>query len=109
MAASFLVHPPAFRAPLASGFAPGFTPVLVPGRAAARSVAGRRRSRPLSPSTPRGWLQRDAIGTRARSGAGALLLAASLMLLAALVAPERPQDQEAICQRQAGVEACRVW
>ena len=46
---------------------------------------------------------------RARGGAGLLLLAASLVLLAALVAPERPQDQEAICQRQAGVEACRVW
>jgi hypothetical protein len=108
MAASFLVHPPAFRAPLASGFAPGFTPVLVPGRAAARSVAGRRR-RPLPTPSPRAWLQRDAIGTRARSGAGALLLAVSLVLLAVLVAPERPQDQEAICQRQAGVEACRVW
>jgi hypothetical protein len=38
-----------------------------------------------------------------------LALATALVLLALLVAPERPRDQEAICQRQAGVEACRVW
>ncbi len=36
-------------------------------------------------------------------------LAAVLMLVAVVVAPERPQDQEAICQRHNGVEACRVW
>lgn len=38
-----------------------------------------------------------------------LLLVAVLCVLALLVAPERPQDQEAICQRHKGVEACRVW
>jgi hypothetical protein len=38
-----------------------------------------------------------------------LVLAALLVALALLVAPEQPRDQEAICQRQAGVEACRVW
>jgi hypothetical protein len=38
-----------------------------------------------------------------------LALAALLVALALLVAPEQPRDQEAICQRQAGVEACRVW
>jgi hypothetical protein len=32
-----------------------------------------------------------------------------LVLLALVVVPERPWDQEAICQRHAGVEACRVW
>ena len=36
-------------------------------------------------------------------------LAALLALAAAVVAPERPQDQEAICQRHNGVDACRVW
>lgn len=38
-----------------------------------------------------------------------LLLAAVLCVMALLVVPERPQDQEAICQRHTGVEACRVW
>ena len=38
-----------------------------------------------------------------------LLLAALLLLAAMLLAPERPGDQAAICQRQAGVEACLVW
>ena len=32
-----------------------------------------------------------------------------LVLLAVLVAPERPLDQAAICQRHAGPVACRVW
>ncbi len=36
-------------------------------------------------------------------------LAALLTLAATVVAPESPQDQEAICQRHNGVEACRVW
>jgi len=36
-------------------------------------------------------------------------LAAVLLLVAVVVAPERPQDQEAICQRHNGVDACRVW
>ncbi len=36
-------------------------------------------------------------------------LAALLALAATVVAPESPQDQEAICQRHNGVEACRVW
>ena len=38
-----------------------------------------------------------------------LALAAVLVGLAVLVAPEQPRDQEAICHRHAGVEACRVW
>lgn len=38
-----------------------------------------------------------------------LALAALLVAFALGVAPEQPRDQEAICQRQAGVEACRVW
>ncbi len=38
-----------------------------------------------------------------------LALAGLLSLLALLVAPEHPKDQEAICQRHNGVAACRVW
>jgi hypothetical protein len=38
-----------------------------------------------------------------------LILAGFLVLLAVLLAPERPDDQAAICQRQAGELACRVW
>jgi len=38
-----------------------------------------------------------------------LALAAMLLLMALLVAPERPRDQEAICQRHNGEAACRVW
>ena len=38
-----------------------------------------------------------------------LALAAMLLSLAVLVAPERPADQEAICQRHNGAAACRVW
>jgi hypothetical protein len=38
-----------------------------------------------------------------------LILVAFLVLVALLLAPERPEDQEAICKRHAGVEACRVW
>ena len=45
----------------------------------------------------------------AHGGQGAGGLAVLLLLLAVLVAPERPQVQEAICQRHNGAEACRVW
>ncbi|MEB3166479.1 MAG: hypothetical protein VKO65_07390 [Cyanobacteriota bacterium] len=38
-----------------------------------------------------------------------LLFTATLLLAATLVAPERPADQEAICQRHNGAAACRVW
>ncbi|MEI7952905.1 MAG: serine protease inhibitor [Synechococcaceae cyanobacterium ELA182] len=44
------------------------------------------------------------LGTRAP-----LALAAVLLLLALLAAPEQPRHQEAICQRHNGVAACRVW
>ena len=36
-------------------------------------------------------------------------MAALILLLALLLAPEQPGDQAAICHRHAGVEACRVW
>ena len=38
-----------------------------------------------------------------------LLLAALLVTVSLWLAPERPEAQEAICKRHAGVEACRVW
>jgi hypothetical protein len=38
-----------------------------------------------------------------------VVLVGVLVLLAVLVAPERPLDQAAICQRHAGPVACRVW
>ena len=38
-----------------------------------------------------------------------MFLAAVLVAAALLVAPERPHDQEAICQRHRGELACRVW
>jgi hypothetical protein len=38
-----------------------------------------------------------------------VVLAAFLLTVALLLAPERPEAQEAICRRHVGVEACRVW
>jgi hypothetical protein len=37
------------------------------------------------------------------------LAVGALVMLAALLAPEQPQDQAAICQRHNGSVACRVW
>lgn len=42
-------------------------------------------------------------------GLPTLLAVGLLVLLAAMLAPERPQDQAAICQRHNGPVACRVW
>ena len=42
-------------------------------------------------------------------GLPTLLVVGLLVLLAATLAPERPQDQAAICQRHNGPVACRVW
>ncbi|MFM7642633.1 MAG: hypothetical protein ACKO45_13945 [Cyanobium sp.] len=71
---------------------PQFCPAQSRGRGG-ESVAARRAPTPrriASPGVP-------------------LVLAAILVSVAAVVAPERPQDQEAICQRHSGVLACRVW
>lgn len=38
-----------------------------------------------------------------------LLLVILLVGVATLVAPEQPHDQEAICHRHSGAEACLVW
>jgi hypothetical protein len=51
-------------------------------------------------------------GTGCRGGARSgvpFCLVAVLVAAAMLVAPERPHDQEAICQRHRGEVACRVW
>jgi hypothetical protein len=39
----------------------------------------------------------------------ALVMVPTLLLVAAMAAPEQPQNLEAICKRHHGVEACRVW
>ncbi|MCP9797969.1 hypothetical protein [Cyanobium sp. Lug-B] len=46
---------------------------------------------------------------RHHRAAAPLLLAMALLLGAVVLAPEQPLDQEAICHRHNGVEACRVW
>ncbi|MEB3201060.1 MAG: serine protease inhibitor [Synechococcaceae cyanobacterium] len=59
------------------------------------------------PASSRGTLP---LGRRVSSAPGIPLMLLAVWLLAAvLVAPEQPLDQEAICQRHNGVEACRVW
>ena len=64
------------------------------------------------PAGGRLGLKRRPPGTLAL-GAGdgpvSALVVALLILVALLLAPERPRDQEAICQRHNGVAACRVW
>ncbi|MCP9791648.1 hypothetical protein KBZ20_12605 [Vulcanococcus limneticus Candia 3F8] len=63
----------------------------------AGSLAGRR------------WCTRRA-GPRARAGVWPLAwLVAALLAAAALLAPEQPSAQAAICQRHNGLAACRVW
>lgn len=57
----------------------------------------------------RGVARHRRVTAAAWSPAVPLLLTAALVLMAVLVAPERPGDQEAICQRHNGVAACRVW
>lgn len=76
---------------------PSRPPVPVP----VRSI-GAPRVHPVrsSPSCPRA-LRRDSWLPA--------VLAGCLLLLASVAAPDQPQDQEAICQRQNGVDACRVW
>ncbi|MCT0208987.1 serine protease inhibitor [Synechococcus sp. CS-1332] len=67
-------------------------------------------SRPLPSGSPLASGSRSLAsvppGSRATTP---LLLAVGLLLGAVLLAPEQPLDQEAICHRHNGVEACRVW
>lgn len=62
-------------------------------------------SRPLPSGSPRLRLA----SVPCSRAATPLLLAVGLVLGAVLLAPEQPRDQEAICHRHNGVEACRVW
>ncbi|MFY8150001.1 MAG: hypothetical protein ACOVNL_12410 [Prochlorococcaceae cyanobacterium] len=48
---------------------------------------------------PLGWLRQHSTP----------VLVVAFVLLALLLAPESPADQEAICQRHNGAAACRVW
>ena len=77
----------------------GFTrPASVLGRAVPQRVGqGLRAAAPAS-----GVVPESALPTLP-------LVVVVLVLLAVLVAPERPGDQAAICQRHAGPVACRVW
>jgi len=59
--------------------------------------------------SPRVRRLKSAKPFRPQGGTVPAALAAVLMLVAVVVAPEKPQVQEAICQRHNGVEACRVW
>jgi hypothetical protein len=88
--------PRTFPAPRAHGVVPGAPLPALPARRAIPSARGGRHGAGVAehlqgvPPLP-------------------LALAAVLVALAVLVAPEQPRDQEAICHRHAGVEACRVW
>jgi hypothetical protein len=61
----------------------------------------------------RGALAADRpLGPEVRGGAGSAVpfcLAAILVSVALVLAPEQPHHQEAICQRHSGEVACRVW
>ncbi|MBM5823018.1 hypothetical protein KBY84_02895 [Cyanobium sp. N.Huapi 1H5] len=63
-------------------------------------------SRPLAQPLPGRGHRAPA---RRHRAVAPLLLAVGLVLGAGVLAPEQPLDQEAICHRHNGVEACRVW
>lgn len=89
----------------------GPTDALLPPEAL-RQAARRRLELPatvLAAQRRRPLVRRQAEVALAAEPGRPLLLAAVLCVLALLVVPEHPQDQEAICQRHTGVEACRVW
>lgn len=98
---SFPAHPGAVPFSAAAGLlpAPAFPldPGSIPLRRTASAAAASRRSGPDAASRVWGCPPLP------------LALAGVLVGLAVLVAPEQPRDQEAICHRHAGVEACRVW
>ncbi|MEB3243904.1 MAG: hypothetical protein VKO44_09745 [Cyanobacteriota bacterium] len=77
--------------------------------ASARSAPPRR----FAPRRPSGGLAAPrvaAAGAHQAAGPWApLALAALLVAVSTLVAPEQPHAQEAICQRHSGADACLVW
>lgn len=95
-----------------TSFPAASAPAGAPRRASAPAV-GRVLAAPARRFHATAALPAPAAGSAGREPAGVpavpLALAAVLLALAVLIAPEQPRDQEAICHRQAGVEACRVW
>jgi hypothetical protein len=87
-----------------SAWTPGPVPARPPVRLSAsirsvrvRSQLAARHARPRRPAGPE------------PQGLPAVLVVGLLVLMAATLVPERPQDQAAICQRHNGPVACRVW
>ena len=117
MAASFLFtsRAPQAASPLDPSLAPPLSLSWAPGLGAGLWPGARPLPTPLPRPAARVRTLRRPVSSHRRLGldwAGVPLaggLIAVLVLLALVVAPERPWDQEAICQRHAGVEACRVW
>lgn len=71
-----------------------------------------RRVRPLAPGPRPGTALPSEASSGDLGGAGCWPVAglvALLLLAAALVAPEQPAAQAAICERHNGAAACRVW
>jgi len=87
-------------------FAPA--PAARRGRSGPGVVSARHRSRAARVQLTAGPRNRFASHWQ-RQAAAPALLAAVLLLVAGIAAPERPADQAAICQRHNGVDACRVW
>lgn len=81
--------------------------LLCPRATVPQAIARPQRGRRRTPSAAKGSPGAEVLG-RAESGIP-LLVAALLVGLAFVVAPEQPQAQEAICHRHSGVVACRVW
>ncbi|MCP9873976.1 hypothetical protein KBY92_10430 [Synechococcus sp. Cruz CV-v-12] len=61
------------------------------------------------PAAARAGRRRPQAGRRSRLGAPAALVVGLLLVAAAVIAPERPEDQGEICLRHNSPAACRVW
>ena len=99
-----------FSTPLAAPLAPGLTSGLTSGlkpRLGARLASGLPGvlPAPLPAVLPVALRRRRSVAR----GSLWLLPVLALLLGAALLAPEQPLDQAAICQRHNGVAACQVW
>jgi hypothetical protein len=57
---------------------------------------------PVRPGRPRSWSLPRSLGALP-------WLVVALVLTAALVAPEQPEQLAALCERHNGPAACRVW
>jgi hypothetical protein len=82
---------------------------VFPGAAAALPVTTVAGGAVQAPSHHRRALRPAARSVAEAHAKAPWALAAVLLLLALLVAPEQPRFQEAICHRHNGVAACRVW